>query len=442
MKNLEENARVHLAALADYLGATREAILANWRSRSESDPEWASSSHLKSYQFVDHIPHVLEVLGERLRAWPAEVPATRQDEQAAALHAKHRWQQGYGLRSLARELGHLNSCLVQAVDDFGARSPQAQIEALPVARQILSRHMNESVTQSIVEYQTLLESEAVTRLRELEAALVDLRELEQSRGEVLRTAAHDIKGSLSIVSGSAALLHDTDLNENERTDMRDMLQRGVSSLSGMLSDLMDMARLEAGEEKRRIEPFDAGQMLADLCATSQPLAQARGLELRTEGAGELSVEGDAAKIGRIAQNLLLNALKYTQRGEVLVAWGEHDEKQWFLRIQDTGPGLQRGGTAGPLADKIEQATDVARDVAITVADQASIRSKTGADATPDSSPDSSHDAPAVASSAGEGIGLSIVKRLCELLDATLEMETEASVGTTFRVLFPRHYAQK
>jgi signal transduction histidine kinase len=70
-----------------------------------------------------------------------------------------------------------------------------------------------------------------------------------------------------------------------------------------------------------------------------------------QGPQSLPVEGDRAKIQRISQNLLLNALKYTQRGGVTVIWGaeeSHDTKNWMFCVQDTGPGLNAGPGA-PLA---------------------------------------------------------------------------------------------
>jgi two-component system CheB/CheR fusion protein len=157
---------------------------------------------------------------------------------------------------------------------------------------------------------------------------------------------------------------------------------------------MDMARLEAAQDPRCIEPFDAGQVLSELCATSQPLAAARGLFLKADGPGSLLVEGDLIKTRRIAQNLLLNALKYTTNGGVTVTWKEQEGDHLLLCVQDSGPGLEQEET-----DEHYQAQ-------------------------------------------GEGVGLSIVKRLCELLDAKIEVESKAGVGTTFQILFPLHYSIK
>jgi signal transduction histidine kinase len=147
------------------------------------------------------------------------------------------------------------------------------------------------------------------------------------------------------------------------------------------------------------------------------------------------VAGDQAKVLRIAQNLLLNAFKATTQGGVRVLWEARDE-HWTLSVQDTGPGFTRG-PAAPLERALKVATQESHEVETRAAAAAD------ASAAPDPAPtlrsQSGHRSPQ--SLSGEGIGLSIVKRLCELLDASLELETAPGEGTTFRVTFPRSYAE-
>jgi len=135
------------------------------------------------------------------------------------------------------------------------------------------------------------------------------------------------------------------------------------------------------------------------------------------------------QVQRIAQNLLLNALKYTHAGSVTIGWGDsrnNDAKRWMLWVNDTGPGFQAGSGA-PLAEALKDATTESKQI-----DERASRSK----------PDSKCHLPdrrPVHQEPGEGIGLSIVKRLCELLDASIELESKPGMGATFRVIFPRHY---
>jgi signal transduction histidine kinase len=215
--------------------------------------------------------------------------------------------------------------------------------------------------------------------------------------------------------------------------------RSVTSLHHLLDDVTSLARLQAGRERRSVEPLDITPIMQQLCEGIRPLAQQRRLFLRCDGPGGFAVEGDAVKIRRIAQNLILNAVKVTTEGGVTVSWGDsetNDLKRWVLCIEDTGPGFQTGGGT-PLA----QALDV--------------KSGTPQGLEAVKQPEGNADAPAPGSVAaagvrgpgipptetGEGIGLSIVKRLCDMLDAAVEVQSVVNVGTTFRIRFPRQYSE-
>lgn len=141
------------------------------------------------------------------------------------------------------------------------------------------------------------------------------------------------------------MLNDDRVPESERIEFRMMLQQGVSSLQALLEDLIVLSRLEAGHDQRNIAQFDAGTMLEELCAAMKPMATERNLFLESEGPSLFIVQGDAVKTQRIAQNLLLNAIKYTEQGRVKVGWGEvapHAYERWMLYVQDTGPGFEDG----------------------------------------------------------------------------------------------------
>jgi signal transduction histidine kinase len=94
--------------------------------------------------------------------------------------------------------------------------------------------------------------------------------------------------------------HD-ELSQAERARFAAMLRRGVTSLHLLLSDLLGLARLEAGQEQREVAPFDAAILLQEICENMRPSAKERGLFLETEGATTLEVEGDRVKTYRIAQ---------------------------------------------------------------------------------------------------------------------------------------------
>lgn len=409
-----------LHALADHLLGSQEAVFSVWQARVERDPALVTNAQLTRTQFIDHMPIVLARLAEQLKHWPDAAQEAKAETTEA--HSQHRWQQGYDLRNLVGEWVHLNTALVEELERYAQDHTEFSPEALATARRKVAEYLGGNITQGVVAYHELLQSEAATRVRELEVALAGLRDLEQRRGQLLRTSVHDLQGSLGIVTGNVDMLDHEGLTSEDREEMRHLLQQGVIDLKVMLADLMDLGRLEAGQEHLIPADFDAARVVADLCATLQPLVLERHLYLTATGPEELMVQGDATKVRRVAQNLILNALKYTQQGGVSVSWGEVKER-WFLHVEDTGPGLQ-ASTAAPLAKKLAEATETAHEVEAPLVHSTLTTAETN---------------PPKLASGGEGVGLAIVKRLCELLDAGLELESQAEGGTVFRVFFPRDY---
>jgi signal transduction histidine kinase len=431
-------AEEQLAALASHLAARRDAILEAWRKAVEGDPELATASVLSRAQFNDHIPEVLDALGQTIAAGGRAKPVKEYRENAAG-HGMHRWQQGYDQRDVMREWRHLHLCLVDELENYSLSHPMAEAGIMPKARRALALLCSDGVCESAAQYAHLQRIEAAGRIRDLERALADVRDLERQRGEFWREATHDLRGSVGVVNGATAALNQSDVPEAKRERFLRMLQTSVGSLHALLSDLMSLARLEAGQERRRLERFDVAAVIGQLCANLQPLADERGLFLETEGPTTLTVEGDTVKIQRILQNLLLNALDYTNQGGVRVTWAERDAggvEHWMLCVHDTGPGLQAGSVT-PLAHALKRATDESQEME-EPAEASSTESSNQTMAPPASASLSVH--PLAQRPRGEGIGLSIVKRLCELLDASLELETTAGQGTTFRVIFPRQYS--
>ena len=426
------DSKTALAALARHLAARRGAILRNWQHSVEADPELTTPSALPRTQINDHIPQVLDAFERRLQARdPIEKEVAVEDQKSlAAEHGLHRWQQGYHQREAIREWAHLQYCVLNELEDYALAHASLQATVMPIARRALVRLCGEGVCQSASSYERLQRTEAASRVRELEWALLQLQRLERQRAESWREAAHDLRGTVGVVSNASSALLAQPVDDPGRVATSRMLQRSVESLRTLLTDMIDLARLEAGHEQLRIARFDAGALLREYSDTLRPLAQARELFLRAEGPGRLWVEGDAAKVQRIAQNLLLNALHVTQRGGVRLSWDERRTAgvdQWLLCVQDTGPGFRAESPAAPLEHAVRAATAEAQQ-AVPAADSA-----------PAPTLKSQSDGDSPRERGGEGIGLAIVKRLCELLDASLEMETAPGEGTTFRVIFPQRY---
>jgi len=428
-----------LSALAAHLEARREAILRAWRKAIDRDPEMTTGASLPRAQLDDHIPALLDAFERRLRVLTVEGTAAFKEEnkEDASAHGLQRWQQGYDLREVTREWGKLQLCLADELESYASSHPEIDASLVPTARRVWMELCTEGASESVAKYFQLQQIEATGHVNDLARALEQLRELERGRAELWRQAVHDLRGNVGVVMNVTAGLASQDVPIPSRDKFLRMLQRNVSSLHSLLEDVMDLARLQAGHEHREVKAFDAAMVLRELCERMQPVAEDRSLFLKAEGPDTLPVEGDAVKTERIAQNLLLNALKYTSSGGVTVSWGDsrqNDAHRWMLCVEDTGPGFHAGPGA-PMASALEEATEEARQVDATA--RAGIKAQQGAN---ESLPDAtSVDARPVHQERGEGIGLSIVKRLCELLDASMEMDSTPGEGTSLRIVFPRRY---
>ena len=366
-----------LEELARHLAGRHEHILEAWHRESQSDPRQTTGGSLTRSQFNDHIPEVLAAFEHKLRSRPGSsgaARATRELHGEEMKHGQQRWQQGYRQQELMREWGYLHLCLARELETFATDRPDWDHRALATAQRELIQLINDGISESADQFARMDRAEAAGRVKDLELAIAQLRDLERRRAQLIHQAVHDLRGDVQSVGNVAELLGLPDLAGTERTEFSTMLQSGVSAVSSMLGDLMDLARLEVGQERRNVTAFDAAVLLGEFCRLSLPRAAARHLYLRTEG--------PAAPLAAQLRDATITA----REAEVRSATREGRESHMLDQA-----------AAGPTTPVPAQAHP------------------------------------------GEGIGLSIVKRICELLDASLELTSSGESGTTIRILFPLSY---
>lgn len=433
-----------LLDLASHLARRREAILEAWRERVTADPKLTTGAALPRALLQDHLPALLEDFEHRLCAANPGARAAAEQEQKgdAAAHGMHRWQQGFDLGEVTRELGRLNQCVVDEIERCAAVEPPFGPGALARARRIWADVYGVSLSSSTSQFFKLQQVEAGGHLNDLEQALESLRDLDRERSMLWQQAAHDLRGNLGVVVMATAGLASARSTEDVKARFLTSLDRNVRALRRLLEDVTSLARLQSGQETRNLATLDASRLLLELSDALQAFAGERRLALTFDGPPSFMVSGDAVKTERIVRNLIVNAIKYTKQGGVAVRWGEiesgQDRDRWFVEVEDTGPGFDDGPRAA-LAGALGVATELARDTAeaAEAGDGEVMHSQRSQTALPDAGAA----LPGQSLPSGEGIGLSIVKRLCTLLDATIEFESGAGQGTTFRVLLPKTYSK-
>ncbi len=385
-----------LAKLGAYLAGRHEPLLQAWQELVSADTALTSPDDLSRTEFRDHIPGVLAEFVRILRreSGPSSNDGQVTRSENSVEHGEHRWNQGYDLREVILEWGHLQRGLLDELEAARHALPDLPPGTFDVAADMILALVNGAIADSAEQFALLQQKQAAAERSDLESTVARFVTNEQRRVALWQQSSHDLRGRLSLIASATSLLEESDLDDVTRTETLSTLRRSTGSLKTMLSGVLEDVRAEECREERQIDTMDAGTLLGGLCAASQPLARERRLTLRSRGPESLPVEGDRGKIQRIVQNLLLNALAYTGRGEVMLSWREDDAQWWSVQVRDSGPGLP---------------------------DDARLRVQAG-------------------QGSGAGIGLSIVRRLCGLLGAKLSVEPAPGEGTIFHVALPRSYA--
>ena len=430
MEPVTSDSSQSLSTIVAYLFAQRETILNNWRTACQADPTLSKGLSLSREEFNNLLPLVLDILEARLLGKkPDADPAI-----TAQAHGLHRWQKSFALLDAMRELALLTQILYSELRVFQGLFPQVPANLLLDVHQQIAQIMQETMEGSVFKFDELQRLEAVQRAGTLQQALTKMAELSQERVNLLRTSTHDLQGGLGIINGAAYMLKLEGLSEEQREQYLAMLNRNLASVEGMLTALMDLSRLEAGEEVLQLQAIDVAPLLREIAQSGQALATERNLFLRADGPASLPVETDPIKLQRIVQNLLLNALKHTPSGFVSISWSLETDARWLFSVQDSGQGLPTT-TAGVFGDQLRPTVEATSVLSVHAGEPVAVL--------PDHIPTIPDSAElsnlAQQARQGEGIGLQIVKRLCELLGASLEIESIAGRGTLFRIRFPVHY---
>lgn len=393
------DASAAMEALAARLAEECDSILARWRCDMAASGEAAMVKTLTRTEFYDQIPEFLEQFCAMLSG---DSHALRGPSRQ---HGAHRWQQGLDFEEVVLEWNALHRILFEWINVLG-ESTSLDPDSLRHTCWLLADTIQKAIASSLSEFYAHQRLEAEARMLDLEAVL-------ERRGQGLHQASHDLRGSLQAIQLYCNTLRRRQLDQQTDTIVG-RLSHAVDGLSQLFSDMLELARLEAGRDECRISEFDAAILLRELCETMQSTAAAKGLSLQVRGVATLPVRSDPAKLRRIAQNLVLNALSYTPAGLVEVVWQAESATHWSFHVRDTGPGVS-DSTAWSLAMGLENAENA--DEPITADDAVSVSRR--------------------AEVHGEGVGLAIVRQLCVLLNAVLEVDTESGCGTTFRIQLPR-----
>ncbi|NRF69264.1 PAS domain S-box protein [Aquincola sp. S2] len=249
-------------------------------------------------------------------------------------------------------------------------------------------------------------AEDISESRRVEQALAEARNqaeaASQAKSAFLASMSHEIRTPLNGVLGLARLLLDPALDATQRQDYLRLLAESAEGLSGIVSGVLDLTKIEAGRLQVERVPFDLAGLVDSAFGAFATLGRERGLEMRCEidEALPLRVLGDPVRLRQILSNYLSNALKFTHRGTITLRVIATAAPQVRLVVEDSGIGV-----APQVRERLFQPFEQA-------------------------------DGSTTRRFGGTGLGLSICRQLAELMGGAVGMDSDGSSGSVFWLELP------
>ena len=272
--------------------------------------------------------------------------------------------------------GHLDARLLERSIRYALERTRAQAELLEYAHDIERKN------------------------RDLAQAVKVSQEATKLKSQFLANVSHEIRTPMNGVLGMTELLLDTNLTEEQR-DYADTAFRSAEALLEIIDSILDLSKMEAGKLQLEVVDFNPGEVLQEVLKLVSGRARGKGLAVSASVSedAQRGLRGDPARLRQVLLNLVSNAIKFTERGEVVVRVNVEETSEQGVRllfeVQDTGIGLAPDAAAR-LFQPFVQA-------------DGSITRKYG----------------------GTGLGLAICKQLIEMMGGRVGVDSEAGKGSRF-----------
>lgn len=266
------------------------------------------------------------------------------------------------------------------------------------------RTLNESLERKVGE-RTLVLREALHELEnsrdELSNALANERELNEMKSRFISMASHEFRTPLSTILSSVSLISKyTDSDEQDKRDKHiNRIKNAVNGLTEILNDFLSIGKLEEGKIKAHLAEHDACTIIHEVISEMSPLCK-QGQVIEFDGEEECHIVLDKQMLRNVMFNLLSNAIKFSPENSKIRVSGAQDTESIEIRVSDSGIGISEEDQAN-LFERFFRARN-----AFNIQ--------------------------------GTGLGLHIVSKYLELLNGSIQCQSELDKGTTFIVRIPKN----
>jgi signal transduction histidine kinase len=270
--------------------------------------------------------------------------------------------------------------------------------------EVLADEFNK-MTAHLKEAQTGLERKVAERTQELTVANERLEEASKLKSQFLANVNHELRTPLSAIIGYARLVlraTEGQISRLQRENLQDLL-RNAERLLKQIDSLLEFSKIEAGKIELRVEPVNVDEVIHSAISTIEPTLNGANVRISREFSPDLPLMNtDREKLGQILLNLLDNAVKFTDRGEIKIVASRQNGSLKVV-VSDTGIGIEKGNL-NKIFDEFHRG-----------------------------------DWLSTGKYRGTGLGLAIAKKFVNLLGGDISVESEVGKGSIFTVTLPMDY---